>query len=82
MPVRFTPDGRALYVLTRGDGPRAEIHRIELASGDRRLWKELAPPDPVGVYGVPRVLLSADGGSYVYSYVRLLDELFLVDGLR
>ena len=82
MPVRFTPDGRALYVLARGDGARAEIHRVDVASGDRRLWKRVAPADPVGVYGVPRVFLSADGGSYVYSYVRMLDELFLVDGLR
>ena len=82
VPLRFTPDGRGLYVLTRGDGPRGEIRRIDLASGDRRLWKTLTPPDPVGVFGVPRVLLSADAGSYVYSYVRLLDELFLVDGLR
>ncbi len=82
IPVRFTPDGRALYVLVRTDGPRGEIHRLDLATGDRQLWKELAPPDPVGLFGVPRVLLSADGQSYVYSYVRLLDELYLVDGLR
>jgi hypothetical protein len=82
VPVRFTPDGRALYVLVRGDGPRAEIHRVDLTTGERQLWKEVAPADPIGVYGVPRVFLSADGQSYVYSYVRMLDELYLVDGLR
>ena len=27
-------------------------------------------------------IVSADGGSYVYAYVRLLDDLYLVDGLR
>jgi Tol biopolymer transport system component len=82
VPVRFTPDGRALYVLVRGDGARAEIMRVDLTSGDREPWKEIVPADPVGVFGVPRVLLSADGRSYVYSFVRMLDELFLVDGLR
>ena len=82
VPVRFTPDGRALYVLVRDAAPRAEIHRIDLATGDRQLWKELVPADPVGVYGVPRVFLSADAQAYVYSYVRMLDELYLVDGLR
>ncbi len=82
VPVRFTPDGRALYLLALADGPRAEIYRVDLATGERRLWKELAPPDPVGLFGVPRVLLSADGQSYVYSWLRLLDELYLVDGLR
>ena len=39
-------------------------------------------PETGSVFGVPRVFLSADGQSYVYSFVRLLDELFLVDGLR
>ncbi len=82
VPLRFTPDGRALYVFVRGDGPRSEIHRVDLATGERQVWKELAPPDPVGVFGVPSVQVSADGQSYVYAYVRLLDELYLVDGLR
>ncbi len=82
VPVRFTPDGRALYVLVRGEGARAEIHRVDVTTGDREPWKEIQPDDPIGVFGVPRVFLSADGQSYVYSFVRLLDELFLVDGLR
>ena len=56
--------------------------RLDLATGRRDRWKAISPPDPVGVYGVPRLLLSADGESYVYAYVRLLDELYLVDGLR
>jgi dipeptidyl aminopeptidase/acylaminoacyl peptidase len=82
VPVRFTPDGRALYVLVRGEGARAEVHRVDIATGTRELWKEIGPADPIGVFGVPRVFLSADGQSYVYSYVRMLDELYLVDGLR
>jgi len=82
VPVRFTPDGRSLYVLVRGEGARGEIHSVDVTTGDRTLWKEVAPADPIGVFGVPRVFLSADGRSYVYSYVRMLDELFLVDGLR
>ena len=82
VPVRFTPDGRSLYVLVRGDGARGEVHLVDVRSGDRAFWKEIQPADPIGVYGVPRLFLSADGQSYVYSFVRMLDELFLVDGLR
>jgi eukaryotic-like serine/threonine-protein kinase len=82
VPIRFTPDGRALYVLVRSDGARAEIMRVDIKTGDREPWKEIVPADPIGVFGVPRVLLSADGQSYVYSFVRMLDELYLVDGLR
>jgi eukaryotic-like serine/threonine-protein kinase len=81
-PIRFSPDGRALYVLARGEGAACAIERIDLGSGRREGWKSITPPDPVGVYGVPRLLLSADGASYVYACVRLLDELYLVDGLR
>ena len=36
VPVRFTPDGRSLYVLVRGDGPRGEIHRVDLDDGRAR----------------------------------------------
>jgi hypothetical protein len=55
---------------------------IDVASGARRPWKELRPPDPAGVLAIGPILLSADGQSYIYSYRRLLDELFLVEGLR
>jgi dipeptidyl aminopeptidase/acylaminoacyl peptidase len=81
-PIRFSPDGRTLYVLVRGDGPGSEIARIEVPSGERAAGRQISPEAIAGVAGVPRVFLSADGESYVYSYVRLLDELFLVDGLE
>ncbi len=80
-PIRFSPDGRLLYVLVRHDGPGSSVYRIDLESGERAAWKEFAPPDSVGILRVSPVLLSADGLSYVYAYVRLLDELYLVDGL-
>jgi hypothetical protein len=34
------------------------------------------------VLAIGPVLLSEDGESYVYSYRRQLDDLFLVEGLR
>ncbi len=81
-PIRFSPDGRHLYVLVRDERSRSNIHRLELATGTRELWRDVTPEDSVGLLGVPRVFLSADGQSYVYTFVRLLDELYLVDGLR
>ena len=81
VPVRFSPDGRSLYVFSRDESPKASIFRVDLSSGNREPWKDLSPPDAVGIHGISRVFLSADGQSYVYTYVRLLDELYLVDGL-
>ncbi len=82
LPIRFSPDGRALYLLVRGEGAASRIDRLDLSSSRRETWRTIEPPNPVGVYGIPRVLLSADGESYLYAYVRFLDELYLVDGLR
>ena len=83
VPVRFTPDGRApLRARPRRRRARRDPPCRRRRRGIGTLWKEIAPADPIGVFGVPRVFLSADGRSYVYSFVRMLDELFLVDGLR
>jgi len=78
-PVGFSDDGRSLYVRRR---PWARVHRIDLDSGRRELWKELMPADPAGVGGIPTVFLSADGRSYAYSYGGALSQLYLVEGLK
>ena len=81
VPIRWTRDGRSLYVQ-RGSGVPARVDLIDVASGARRPWRELRPPDPAGVLTIGPVLLSEDGESYLYSYRRQLDDLFLVEGLR
>ena len=81
VPIRWTADGRGLY-LQRGPGVPARVDLLDVASGKRRPWKELTPPDPAGVLAIGPILLSADGQSYVYSYRRMIDDLFLVEGLR
>ena len=46
-----------LYVLVRGEGASGEIHSVDVTTGIGTLWKEIAPADPIGVFGVPRVFL-------------------------
>jgi hypothetical protein len=60
----------------------AQVFRIDLATGKRTLWKSLEPADAAGIDTIGRVLLSADAKSYVYSYVRTLSDLYLVEGLK
>jgi Tol biopolymer transport system component/predicted Ser/Thr protein kinase len=81
VPIRWTPDGRAIWVFKPNEVP-TKIHRIDVTTGERTLWKQLTPPDAAGVLQMGPILMTADGKSYVYSYRRTLDELFLVEGLK
>ena len=81
VPIRWTPDGRSLYV-GRPSAPPARVDLVNLETGQRTLWKELRPPDPAGVEMVGPVRLTPDGASYVYSYRRLLYELYLATGIH
>jgi serine/threonine protein kinase/Tol biopolymer transport system component len=81
VPIRWTADGRAIWVYRTNVVP-AKIHRVDVTTGERSLWKELTPPDPAGVLLIGPILMTPDGKSYAYSYRRTLDELFLVEGLK
>jgi serine/threonine protein kinase/WD40 repeat protein len=78
--IRWTPDGRGLYVSRQSLPTRVDI--VEVATGRRTPWKTLSPGDPAGVFGVGPTLISGDGRSYVYSYSRLTDDLYVVEGLK
>jgi dipeptidyl aminopeptidase/acylaminoacyl peptidase len=81
LPIRWSADGRSLYVV-RGLGRPAHVDLVDVATGARRPWKDLEPADPAGVLQIGPIHISADGGSYVYSYRRQLDELMVVSGLK
>ena len=80
-PVRWTSDPNLVFVYRPGDLP-AKVFRLDVRTGKRELWRQLAPLDPAGVSSIDPILLSPDGRAYVYSYRRLLSELYVVDGLR
>ncbi|MFI5370246.1 MAG: protein kinase [Candidatus Eisenbacteria bacterium] len=60
----------------------ARIYRVDLGTGERTVWRELAPPDPTGIYRVGRVRTSADGTAYAYVYYMQLVDLHVIEGLR
>jgi eukaryotic-like serine/threonine-protein kinase len=82
VPVRWSGDGRHLFVRAPGDGLPVRVDRVEVATGRRERWRELAPADPAGVRRIGDVVFSADGRSYVYNCGRDLSELFLAEGVR
>jgi eukaryotic-like serine/threonine-protein kinase len=81
LPIRWTPDGRAMWVFRPSEVP-TKVYEVDMTSGNRKLWKELTPPDPAGVLTMGPIVMTPDGTSYVYSYRRTLDELVLVEGLK
>lgn len=79
---RWTPDG--VYVL-RFEPRALRIDRVEIPSGKRTTWKQLAPIDLAGVENPGRggfFAVTPDGRAYAYSYERSLSTLYLVQGLR
>jgi Tol biopolymer transport system component len=80
-PLRFSADGRALYLWRRGEVP-ARVTKLDLETGKREVWKNLIPADPAGVERISNVLVTADGKGYAYCFARLLSDLFVVEGLK
>jgi Tol biopolymer transport system component len=76
---QWSADGQTLFV--GHGGSHLEVFVIDVRSGARHLWKTLENPDPAGVR-VFDFVVTRDAHSYAYGYLRLLDELYLVEGLK
>ena len=81
MPVGWTADGRQIFVHLRGTVP-GRTQKIDLASGRAEPWKDLAPEDPAGLTRIGPVRVATDGRSWAYTHIRVLSNLYVVDGLR
>jgi serine/threonine protein kinase/Tol biopolymer transport system component len=80
-PMLWSPDSK-YYYFVRPNMPRAEVMKVELATGRTELWKEIAPADPARLSDIYGVKVANDGKSYYYSYTRILNDLYLIDGLK
>jgi WD40 repeat protein len=80
-PSGWSADGGSVWVYRRGENP-VRVFRIDLATGQRTLWKQISPPDPGGITGIAPVIVSPKGDAYVYSATRILSTLYLVEGLK
>jgi eukaryotic-like serine/threonine-protein kinase len=81
LPIQWSADNRSLYVY-RPDEIPAQVFQVELSSGRRQLFREIPVADPTGLDGRMTVVMTPDGASYAYSFMRWLSELYLVKGLR
>jgi Tol biopolymer transport system component len=73
----LSADGRTWYV--REGGVPARLYRADVLTGRKEFWKEVAPPDPAGTYRMDNFLVTPDGKTYVYTYRRILSDLYLIE---
>ena len=79
--VRFSSDGRALY-LTRHEVP-LRVFRARPRHRPARALERAPLGDPTGLQAsFPAAVVSADGRSVVGTYTRRLNRLYVVTGVR
>jgi dipeptidyl aminopeptidase/acylaminoacyl peptidase len=81
IPITWSQDAHFIYLFRTGEVP-AKVYRLELATGKRTVWKQIAPLDPTGVSTIGPILMTPDGKTYVYGFHRTLGDLYLVEGLK
>jgi hypothetical protein len=79
--LQWSSDNRFVYVRSDRTWPPV-VERIEVSTGRREAWRTIQPADPVGLDNVGAILVTPDGKAYCHDYVRILSELFVVEGLR
>jgi Tol biopolymer transport system component len=80
--LRWASDGRSFFVKApRVLPPR--IWRVDAQTGVRTLHKEILGYDPAGITSLGgEFQITPDGGAYAYDQQRILDDLYVVEGLR
>ena len=81
-PMRFTADGRHLFLRDDSRELPARVFRLDVATGRRELWKELMPGDPAGITTLLPSAISDDGKTILFIYARFLSDLYLAEGLK
>lgn len=80
-PTGWSGDDRSVFVYRTGEVP-SRVFKVDVTTGQRTLWKTIEPADSAGISTIGGVIIAADEKSYVYSYIRTLSDLYLVEGLK
>jgi len=80
--IRWAADGRSVFAYQAADRKTMLISRIDTTTGRRETVKEWMPADRAGVTAYDAAGISADGKTIVYSYNRVVGDLYLVEGLK
>jgi eukaryotic-like serine/threonine-protein kinase len=81
IPITWNQDGHSIYLYRTSEVP-AKVYRLDIATGKRTVWKEIAPIDTAGVSTIGPILMTPDGKTYAYGLHRTLGDLYLVENLK
>src|SRR5262249_55556335 len=81
VPLRWSEDGRSIYMVNWQVTP-SRIDLVDVATGRQTFVRDFRPVDPAGANRVGPVEVTPDGKAYVYSYRRVLDDLFVAKGFQ
>ena len=79
-PVTWLNDG-SLLVWLHGEMP-ANIHKVDIRSGQRQSWKTFAPSQPAAVLTFHRIFVTRDAKHYLYDTRRVMSDLYVLEGLK
>ena len=76
MLVGWASDGKRIFVYHPAE-LRPRIFTVDLGNGERSLWKQIEPADPVGLlpFSATFAELTPDGRNIAYQYNRVVHEL-------
>lgn len=77
----WTSSPDIVFARKRNELP-ARIFRLNLRTGEKEPWGTLMPADAAGVTGIGGTNITPGGNAYVYSFLRSLADLYLVEGLK
>ena len=75
----WSADGRSALVYRRAEIPY-RLEHVDLATGQRMLFKEFAPPDRTGLLSLREIFVTDDLRSYAYTAYYQVSSLFVSDG--
>jgi hypothetical protein len=78
---KWAEDGRALIVYSSTPW-QARIYRLEVATGQRTLLRTIEPTEKAGSATPMRLAYAEGSRTYAYNTVRILGNLYVIEGLE
>jgi eukaryotic-like serine/threonine-protein kinase len=87
--IRWGQDGRVY--LSRRNGEGFDIVAVDPSTGESQILGAIRPLDPAGAFwlplpelrpAAPKVIMTPDAHTIVYSYTQVASQLFVAEGLR